>query len=241
MAAGDRSSGRGNHEDYHRESGVPSPYGIVTTEGGAIDEDIYCLDCGYNLRGLYGDPVRCPECGGLNELGAVTIPAPLIREALRGMEAAPTRCVGFAVLLSTMIGAGASDAAMSGGIQGVPRYCITFALVGAVGWWYHYRKMKVVFNNQPGWRQVLLQFHLVALPFILGLPALFLSVARTSYYRAGLDPVFCVFWLVAVPAVLPLLLVYRSARRRINVMQRDAAVRIAREQLRKTLHQQRRY
>jgi hypothetical protein len=241
MSADDRSSEEAEPTDSHRESGVPSPYGIVTTEGGAIDEDIYCLDCGYNLRGLYGDPVRCPECGGLNDLGAVAIPAPMIREALGGMEAAPTQCVAFAILISTMIGAGVSFAAMARGIKGVPSFPLLFALGGTVGWWYNYRKMKVVFNDQPGWRWVLLQFHLVALPFILGLPALFLAIERTSYYRAGLDPVFCIFWLVAVPAVLPLLLVYRSARRRINVMQRDAAVRIAREQLRKTLHQQRRY
>ena len=28
----------------------------------ALDEDLYCFTCGYNLRGLPGDPVRCPEC-----------------------------------------------------------------------------------------------------------------------------------------------------------------------------------
>lgn len=28
-----------------------------------IDFDLFCLTCGYNLRGLRGDPVRCPECG----------------------------------------------------------------------------------------------------------------------------------------------------------------------------------
>jgi hypothetical protein len=25
-----------------------------------------CVKCGYNLRGLYGDPVTCPECGTAN-------------------------------------------------------------------------------------------------------------------------------------------------------------------------------
>lgn len=24
--------------------------------------DLSCLNCGYNLRGLYGNPIRCPEC-----------------------------------------------------------------------------------------------------------------------------------------------------------------------------------
>ena len=28
-----------------------------------VSTDIACGACGYNLRGLLGDPVRCPECG----------------------------------------------------------------------------------------------------------------------------------------------------------------------------------
>jgi hypothetical protein len=28
-----------------------------------IDRDLHCSACGYNLRGLSGDPVACPECG----------------------------------------------------------------------------------------------------------------------------------------------------------------------------------
>jgi hypothetical protein len=33
----------------------------VQTGGASISQDIFCQDCGYNLRGLTGD--RCPECG----------------------------------------------------------------------------------------------------------------------------------------------------------------------------------
>ena len=51
-----------------------------------IDEDLYCLECGYNLRGLSGDPVRCPECGNLNPLGVVGVPSALISKQLRRLE-----------------------------------------------------------------------------------------------------------------------------------------------------------
>lgn len=30
--------------------------------------DARCMRCGYNLRGLSGDPIGCPECGFMNEL-----------------------------------------------------------------------------------------------------------------------------------------------------------------------------
>jgi hypothetical protein len=33
----------------------------TSTDQGFL-QDINCLECGYNLRGLLGDPVRCPEC-----------------------------------------------------------------------------------------------------------------------------------------------------------------------------------
>jgi hypothetical protein len=59
---------------------------IRTDASGAIDQDLYCLTCGYNLRGLSGDPLRCPECGNPNDLGTAAIPAEMIRRAMRGME-----------------------------------------------------------------------------------------------------------------------------------------------------------
>ncbi len=38
-----------------------------TKASAPLDRDLYCLQCEYNLRGLSGDPVRCPECGRLNK------------------------------------------------------------------------------------------------------------------------------------------------------------------------------
>jgi hypothetical protein len=52
----------------------------------AHDRDLYCLSCGYNLRGLAGDPLRCPECGGSNPVGLIQVPAELITEHIKRME-----------------------------------------------------------------------------------------------------------------------------------------------------------
>jgi len=49
--------------------GAPHGSLIRYDKGGAIDEDLFCLTCGYNLRALRGDPVRCPECGEDNAVG----------------------------------------------------------------------------------------------------------------------------------------------------------------------------
>jgi arginyl-tRNA synthetase len=52
-------------------AGKPSDREVQTSERvppNPIDADLYCLECGYNLRGLFGDPIRCPECGTRNAL-----------------------------------------------------------------------------------------------------------------------------------------------------------------------------
>ena len=68
------------------------------TDAAAIDTDLYCVECGYNLRGLSGDPVRCPECGYHNPLGDVKIPAEIITRQLREMESPLATCALSALL-----------------------------------------------------------------------------------------------------------------------------------------------
>lgn len=50
------------------------------------DVDIYCLHCGYNVRGLSGDPRRCPECGNMIPLGLTDVPEHLVKRQLRLMN-----------------------------------------------------------------------------------------------------------------------------------------------------------
>ncbi len=50
------------------------------------DIDVYCLNCGYNLRGLSGDPVRCPECFSEASRQELRYPLRLIRQRARRMH-----------------------------------------------------------------------------------------------------------------------------------------------------------
>lgn len=63
-----------------------------------IETDFFCTHCKYNLRGLRGDPVRCPECGVWNARGILFLPPEYIRSAVRSVERAPR----FMVILSVM-------------------------------------------------------------------------------------------------------------------------------------------
>jgi len=65
----------------------------MTGQGNDADLDLYCLNCGYNLRGLSGDP-----------MSVMTVPAGAVARELRRMETAPTVCV--AATLAALLFAG---------------------------------------------------------------------------------------------------------------------------------------
>lgn len=199
----------------------------------ALDEDLYCLTCGYNLRGLYGDPVRCPECGELNDLGTAAIPAEFIRRGLREMETAPTSCTAFALMIAACL------PFILLARWPVPIYATAALVALVVAWASGYREMKNRYHDQPGWHRILIEFHLAAVLCTIAIPAV-ITVCIIKGYRlyrvpeavwigAGVLWVPCFIW--------GLRIYYSSTRKRIAVMQRDAAVRIARETLRKALHQ----
>jgi hypothetical protein len=199
---------------------------------GALDEDLFCLDCGYNLRGLRGDPLRCPECGRLNDLGTVAIPAPLIRTALHGMETNPTWCVILSLGLAAM-----AVLAVLSGPQGKLVACV--GMVGFfIGWMIAYRGVGEVFLDHELGKRLVLDFHAITgiflVPFLVWLAAIMFSavprspMARLIFFVAPV--VVC--WTVAIRK-------YRAARHRLAVGQRHAAVRIARQSLRHILRQER--
>ncbi len=64
------------------------------------DFDLPCLKCGYNLRGLAGDPIKCPECGYENPFGDAAVPKAALEARLRKTETSLAICVG-AILFGT--------------------------------------------------------------------------------------------------------------------------------------------
>ena len=183
------------------------------------------------LRGLSGDPVRCPECGEYNNLGVVALPARFIRSALRNMETLPTLCVAQVVglLLSLPFVA----------IVDWPGRLIPILVGGGfIGTWFFVRsRMRRSFDDQRGWGRILRDFHLATFFCTLLIPAFLLSMFLGMELRlVPLGPTLLLTFILAVAAFPLGLGIYYGARRRMDAMQRETAVRIATEHLRRSLH-----
>lgn len=115
---------------------------------------LFCLSCGYDLRGLQGDPIRCPECGRQNLVEDLQIPGALVSKQLRSLETMPT----LAVL------------GMFGSAAGLFIVCVgrmpfgTLLLVFApLLWVYAIWRFARSCSSKRGWANVLMWFHLTAI------------------------------------------------------------------------------
>lgn len=199
----------------------------------SADVDLYCLECGYNLRGLSGDPRRCPECGHLNPVGDLEIPAPLIKEQLRKMESAPANCV-LAVLFGVPWIYVCAAAVMNmrtyelGGLAcvGVP------LLVVVAVWLYGFRRFRSSCENRPGWLKLFLEYHLYALILCIAVGGLVIASSfigrQGEYMLPGFGAAILVLFLVGGYA-------HRRLRAKMEPMQRDVAVKLAQDALRSRL------
>jgi len=189
----------------------------------SIDEDLYCLYCGYNLRGLSGNSIRCPECGNLNDRSVIIVPARYIRHELRKMETAPSVCVGaslVALLIATPML-----------ILREPLSAIVVAAPFAVVWWLAYRRAQSVYNDRPGWRAVIRDFHLATACWVAA--TYWLIFLLVSNLRKTANPLLWLSYVVVV-GLFPLgMYIYRNAQERIDRLQRRKAVASAQEYLKR--------
>jgi len=130
--------------------------------------DLYCLHCGYNLRGLSGDPRRCPECGKLSPL---TPSEDMIARELHKMETWPTACVGASALL---LGSLVFPALACWGFILVTHAFACCLLALAISFPVWFGAMEQFASDcmyKPGWKVVLAQYHLYGVILCLFLAA----------------------------------------------------------------------
>jgi len=230
----------------------PTPSGPVPD-----DIDLYCLNCGYNLRGLSGDPRRCPECGFMNPMGDLEIPAPIIRQQLRKMETGPTLCVGCVLVIGVLsLPVALILAEGIDHLDGEPLVCFGIPMsVAAMVWLSGVSSFRDSCRGKPGWGWLLWRFHCygvilalaVGLPIVVGTQFLVSQTWRELKDGTGVlsQAAEGVVLLLGVVWVGLLLLLIRwgnaQAKKDIEPMQREVAVEIARTWVRQRLATQRRW
>jgi len=202
-----------------------------------IDRDLYCLHCGYNLRGLSGDPVRCPECGFRNPLGDVEIPAEIIKRQLTRMESGPAYAVGVVLMFGASVALAAFSRFEAWSVALVP------GLLAVIGWPLLLGRFRDSCLSKPGWVGAILNYHFWGLLMILTtIGAVPLAVWITGTIvpsPAGRDPLCA---LSGIGLLLYLFVawywvrwLYRRAKGPMEALQREVAVTLARKDIRRRM------
>jgi hypothetical protein len=201
--------------------------------------DLYCLTCGNNLRGLSGDPVRCPECGGSNPIGVVDVPTDFTAAQVHRLDddlnmsmvalliAVPLQACFWGLLLV---------------LRGHALWLGIPAFVPVAYWVAGCNHVRRTCRARPGWMRALVMYHLWRLLQILaGIP----FVAALAYAVVHRNDVLRAFWtriaaavaLSAAAFLLVVLIRWSNARARapLHRLQRDFAVTAAREEIRRRL------
>ena len=208
--------------------------------------DLYCLECGYNLRGLSGDPRRCPECGYLNPVGELGLTAEAVSRQLRGFENAPMLCVvsmlcaAPAILMVIWLKRGLWFRGGGGSAEA----CVVVSSVAAVvGWIVGTAKFYEFSLGKAGWIAALFKYHIYALMMIAVVVAAYvgwqgligmmfgpLSVRPIPVLHSLLMLAFTAGVIVAIRWVLPRL--HRRFRGDTLFLRREITIAIARNQIR---------
>ncbi len=222
------------------------------TQPNLVDIDVYCLKCGYNLRGLSGDPRRCPECFYMNPMGDALIPAEFISTQLRRMETAPTIALGCFALMAVsavpvLLVIADSFRHPSMGNDGPCLCCGLPLLVALGGWLVSVVRFRDSCGGKAGWLRVLWRYHILGLGYMAVVFAAVSSTTailrrlidaagrsdRATLFYTGFALVFCIGLLCAIIVFTPR--VRSAAKGDMDQLQREVAVETARNLLRKRL------
>jgi hypothetical protein len=210
----------------------------VTTPSDDPNRDLYCLECGYNLRGLSGDPRRCPECGYQNPLSDLTLPADAIAEQLRELETAPTNCLAvillaglcFVLLVGVLFVFRDEQDSVSPGVLVALVGLMVIAVVAKLAWSASAESFRESCQDNPAWKAALRRYHYLGLSVVAPSGAAIMAVGLLGR-RASFSWMLAIIFLLAVA----MLLVGRWARRELKLiidpLQRESAVRIAHKTL----------
>lgn len=209
------------------------------------DIDLYCLNCGYNLRGLSGDPRRCPECFYANPVGDLHMPADVIRKQLRRMETAPSYCLGSVLVLGPCL-ASMISIILVHGHDPAGLSCAGLIFVVLVGVWaIGAIRFRASCQHKSGWFAALMKFHAYGLIMGVLMVASELSCLWVLWELSSPSTSW-VFLVAQVLACIMLLVLtwfavvwgYRKAKEDVEPLQREVAVTIARNQMRERMAHQ---
>ena len=199
-------------------------------------EDLYCLGCGYSLRGLPGEQIRCPECGEMNPLSGEPVPARFLERQVRLMARPATFCVICFLMslvpLAVLVRQVADGRWLS---QPETMLCSGFAALLLVMPWF---TTAVTFVGQCSQRWGAVK--LLALHHVVGLciPALCIGLWQIDQARLWWGDLLLTPWLslgMVVVMILGMVMLHRRLRPMFTAAYREEATRRAREDVKQAL------
>ena len=186
-----------------------------------------CRECGYDLRGGAGDPVRCPECGTTSSLAGLIVAERRIDAALTHLEGLPVLCVAFTLVAMVFY---AVETTAS-----TPWSRIPVASLIMVWWLLLVIRYARESSWGQGWHLILIVFHLIGYLGVGFIALLWWSaVSLLVYYGNGPGPDFGGAW--AMPACAGVLSIsalfglipflYRKSKKLQAHHQRQLAIRL---------------
>jgi hypothetical protein len=189
------------------------------------DDDILCINCGYNLKFPSADPVRCPECGATWQLDNLRIPSGALAASFRRLESLLTLSVAgawAAVLIALLFWNGHEAAVL--GLGSI--LCTVLAV------WFGKAA-----EFDPGWWRVVVWYHATGVVWLGLLLATGLAFAWTwDFLPAPVRLLVCcvgaiaplVFWRPLRPACLSWIgAPYRRAQLLLRTTCRRSAIAMA--------------